>query len=63
MLSPPADDNQNGLQPRAKVRHLPVSSGESWSPPGVQTPPKAAQWRPNRVRISLVFPVALPVSD
>jgi len=63
MLPSPADDNQYSLQPRAgkhAAAQFPV-----WSP-GVRVEsrrPKAAPWRPMRVRLSFVFLVFLPVSD
>ena len=44
MLSPPADNDDNGWQPREGTRRA-VSGGDFWSPNGVQTvtkPPVAS---------------------
>jgi len=66
MLSPPANNNHNGLQPRAREGTPRASSDvESRSPRGVQIVKTAScgvHRRPNRVTLSLVFLVFLPVS-
>ena len=66
MLSPPANNNHNALQPRAREGTPGTSSDvESRSPSGVQSENgvRGVHRRPNRVTLSLVFLVFLPVSD
>jgi hypothetical protein len=40
MLSPPADNDDNGWQPRARTRAVPFLVETFWSPNGVQTAKK-----------------------
>ena len=63
MLSPQANDNHNGWQPRAKEQAQCQSTlWESRSPGGVQIV-KNPPWRPNGPPLSRVFSGAMSVSD
>jgi hypothetical protein len=66
MFSPPANNNHNCLQPRAKARRVP-SSGcgvleSGWSP-DAQKPPRGVHRRPRGLALSLLFLVDLSLSD
>jgi hypothetical protein len=63
MLSPPADDNQNSLQPR--VGNHAACQFPAWNP-GVHVEsrrPKGIPWRPRRLLLNLVLSVRMAVSD